>query len=397
MRNFATIEALRGWMAWWVVVTHALQLMGAGQGPADMIPRPMLRLLMSGDTGVMVFIIISGFVITHLLIGKRESYPTYLLRRFLRLAPIYFFCLLIALLVMRLTWLAYGENPLPLNHGMRIARFAAEQENFLTHLLLHLTLLHSVVPDTILPFASTALLPPAWSLSLEWQFYLIAPLLISVALRSGSAAFWLAVVLVAIRFGLHHSGLRWQYDGFFFLAGDLFLIGILSRVAVERIHTGGAAAGYLLLAGILLLQVDIKAALIWVLFFVLTLREGGFLPLRAGLADRMHRLLALNPVMRALGRWSYSTYLIHIPLFSVLVGAYVGQVGAGNVSQMAVAGILMLCLPLLVLISALLYRFIETPPVRLGKALIVRRRLGGLTMPEIQPDLNSPERIDFLR
>jgi Predicted acyltransferases len=143
--------------------------------------------------------------------------------------------------------------------------------------------------------------------------------------------------------------------------------------------------------------VDIKAALIWVLFFVLTLREGGFLPLRAGLADRIHRLLALNPMMRALGRWSYSTYLIHIPLFSVLVGAYVGQVGAGNVSRMAVAGILMLCMPLLVLISALLYRFIETPPVRLGKALIARRKPRGITVSKIQSDLNNPERIDFVR
>ncbi len=376
MKNLVTIEALRGWMAWWVVLTHALQLMGAGggHGAVDVIPRPVLRLLMSGDTGVSVFIIISGFVITHLMLGKRENYSTYLFRRFMRLAPIYVFCLLVALIVMNLTWLAYGTSPLPLNQAMRLSRFEAEEAHFGTHLLLHLSLLHSVIPDTFLPYASTALLPPAWSLSLEWQFYLLAPFLIPVAMRSGVMAFSLAVMLVVARLWLHDTGLRWQYDGFFFLAGDLFMIGILSRIAFERIRLGQIGIGYLLLAGALLLNVDLKAALIWVFFFALSLREAGFLPIRSALLDRVHRLLALNPMMRALGRWSYSTYLVHIPVFSVLVGIYVGQVGAQNVSQMAVAGILALSFPLLVAISALLYRFIETPPLRLGNALIARGR-----------------------
>ncbi|RWR26057.1 acyltransferase [Sinirhodobacter populi] len=377
MRNFTTIESLRGWMAWWVVVGHALHLMGAGpgggSGPLDNIPRPLFSFLVSGDTGVRVFIIISGFVITHLLIGKQESYQNYLLRRFLRLAPIYLFCVLIALLITDLYRLAYVDNPLPVGREMRIERFGQEQENFWTHLLLHLTLLHSVVPDTLLPYASTAFLAPAWSLSLEWQFYLIAPMLIAVVLRSGMAAFWLAVALVAIKFGLHHSSLHWQYEGFFFLAGDLFMIGILSRMAVERIRQGGSGVGYMLLIVVLLLQVDIKAALIWTFFFALTLCEIGFIPVRSKSVAWLHRILALNPVMSSLGRWSYSTYLIHIPLFSILVGAYVGYVGTDKVSQLMVAIILVASMPLLVLISALLYNFIEKPPIGLGKRIIAKQ------------------------
>lgn len=347
---------------------------GAGRGPIDAVPMPVLKLLMSGDTGVMVFIIISGFVIAHLLLRSEEGYTDYLLRRFVRIAPVYLVCLTVAVSVISLAWLAWGENPLPLNRTMRISRFSEETENFWTHLALHLTLLHGAVPDTLLSFASTTFLAPAWSLSLEWQFYLIAPLMVVIARRPGFAPGVLAVALVAIKTGLHHSGLRWQYEGFFFLAGDLFLIGIFSRMALERLRQGASPLIYLALAGVLLVQVDIKATLIWVFFFALTMMEAGFIARPRGLAT-VHRVLALNPVITALGRWSYSTYLIHIPLFSVLVGFYVGQVGPENVTQVAVAGILAVSLPLLVLISALLFRFVEKPPIRLGKWIIARRSL----------------------
>ncbi len=37
-----------------------------------------------------------------------------------------------------------------------------------------------MVPENVMPFAGTAFLGPAWSLSLEWQFYLVAPVLIGL-------------------------------------------------------------------------------------------------------------------------------------------------------------------------------------------------------------------------
>ncbi len=372
MRNFTTIESLRGWMAWWVVLTHALQMAGSGTGTG--IFAAGLRQLMSGHNGVVVFIIISGFVITHLLLAKRESYTVYLFRRFMRLVPIYLFCLIVALLVTELYRYAYIENPLPLAHGMRDARFGSEQQNFWTHLALHLSLLHGIVPDTVLPYASTALLAPAWSLSLEWQFYLIAPLMIALVMRSDTLAFGMVVASVAIRVVLQQTELRWQYDGFFFLTAGTFLIGICSRLALERCAQRRSPLGHLALAGALMLQLDPRAALIWIVFFALTAVEAGILPNRLRLIGMVHRLLALNPVMTSLGRWSYSTYLFHIPLFSVLVGAYVAAVGADNVSQGTVVGILALSLPLLVLASSLLYRFVEKPPIRYATWLIGRRR-----------------------
>lgn len=124
----------------------------------------------------------------------------------------------------------------------------------------------------------------------------------------------------------------------------------------------------------ILVQIDLKTTLIWGFFFFLTLTEAGFIRIRQSWFHRMHHLLALNPVITSLGRWSYSTYLIHIPLFSIMVGAYVGYVGPAAVDQNVVLVILLISLPIILVLSAALYRWIELPPIRLGKHLIARRR-----------------------
>ncbi len=50
---------------------------------------------------------------------------------------------------------------------------AALPEPLLPHLLAHLTLTHGLIPQSALPYAYVTLLGPAWSLSTEWQFYVL--------------------------------------------------------------------------------------------------------------------------------------------------------------------------------------------------------------------------------
>jgi peptidoglycan/LPS O-acetylase OafA/YrhL len=49
--------------------------------------------------------------------------------------------------------------------------------------LAHLFMMHGAVPNDVLPHSEYAFNMPAWSISLEWQFYLVAPLFIFVLLK----------------------------------------------------------------------------------------------------------------------------------------------------------------------------------------------------------------------
>ena len=92
MRRFDELEGLRGWLAWIVVGWHLVLA-------CDLKSRFLLFQPAAGAASVAVdvFIILSGFVITHLMLDKHESYAPYLLRRALRLYPNYIVALALGL------------------------------------------------------------------------------------------------------------------------------------------------------------------------------------------------------------------------------------------------------------------------------------------------------------
>lgn len=88
-------EGLRGLLAWWVVVSHALFAAGF---TLDTLPRG-IRILAHGDYAVDVFIILSGFVIFKLLREGKEPWRVFMVRRVFRLFPVYLLCLFAGILV----------------------------------------------------------------------------------------------------------------------------------------------------------------------------------------------------------------------------------------------------------------------------------------------------------
>src|ERR1700727_1396258 len=83
MMRFPALEGLRGWLAWMVVLCHiafCADVYAKGWGP--IIER-------GGTVAVMVFMIMSGFVITHLISERHEPYRIYIFRRFMRLFPLF--------------------------------------------------------------------------------------------------------------------------------------------------------------------------------------------------------------------------------------------------------------------------------------------------------------------
>lgn len=321
MKHFIALESLRAYMAWWVVIGHALHLLGlAPSSYPEGFVNLCLRALTRGSTAVYVFVILSGFVIAHLLLARREAYVPYLFRRWMRLFPVFFVCILLALLVKPLYLEIYTGFTFAHGSEMREARAIAESSEFWSHALLHMSMLHGVVPHEVLPYASSTFLAPGWSLSLEWQFYLLAPLIIYFATRSLLCAFSLAFCLLAIRVVVEENSIfTWQYPSLLFLSIQYFLIGIASRIIIEVNLSRGRRIGWVLIMIVSALSADWLAVLIWMVAYVVVLGEAGYLtmgPRTASLAT----IVFHSRMISELGKWSYSTYLIHIPVFSVVVG-----------------------------------------------------------------------------
>jgi peptidoglycan/LPS O-acetylase OafA/YrhL len=329
------MDGLRGYLALWVAVFHALSSAAYTSGPA------VFGLLFKGGEAVTVFIILSGFVITHLLMTSREGYWPYITRRFFRIYPIYLLCCVLAILV----------DPAPRPH-------------FWAHVIAHLTLLHGLIPDNILPRAAFSILAPAWSLSLEWQFYLVAPFVIGMVRRT-----WALVVLALGCLGLamaFRNGWLGDFPTHTNLAGasGFFAIGIGSRLGLDRLRqlrfSAVAAAAVAVFAAYFVGLQPIPLG-IWGAFMAFLLWGGSS---RVG---SVFSFAFTNRPMAAIGAASYSLYLVHLPLEGAAVT--LARMAWPAIPRVGLLGVSFTALGLSVLAALVLYRWVERPGMALGRKL----------------------------
>lgn len=114
----------------------------------------------------------------------------------------------------------------------------------------HLTMTHGLFPDGVLPDVWVGFLGAAWSLSTEWQFYLLA-LLIGGRLGLRALA-WLFLVVSATAIAWHALVPdAWQFSRAFLPnKAQYFALGIASAIVV-RDGTKGLGA-YLTVLGVTL-------------------------------------------------------------------------------------------------------------------------------------------------
>ena len=136
-----TLDVARGFLSWIVVTVHVVWLAGYHGSLQHN----------AGNYAVNGFVILSGFVITQLLVTKNEPYGFFIFRRFMRLFPAFIVCFAIALLVRPFT---SGTAP------SELIREASESRFFWWHLGAHASLIHGLVPTAWLPLSQLAFLPP---------------------------------------------------------------------------------------------------------------------------------------------------------------------------------------------------------------------------------------------
>ncbi|MBS7541977.1 acyltransferase [Ancylobacter oerskovii] len=322
------------------------------------------------------FFVLSGFVVCHAYrdrIRDRRQFTGFLLRRIGRLWPLHLAILFAMMLgVMAINVIGY--------HPERLLIDAKSGNYSLRALLLNAFLLNSM------GFYGSAWNGPAWSIGAEFYTYFLFALVVLTARRKlllVSSALAVGAVAIIVVFAPAYMNSTADFGYIRCIAGFFTGVGAYHLHAALR-HRRLPFATPLELASLALAAAFIVAAgrgpdkahvlsvlapLAFALPILVFAREGGL----------ASRLMRLDP-LQALGRWSFSIYLIHMPVL-VLAVSYglwlhgdlagidlrrevivdgvakqlydVGPVGAGVLLVLVVA--------LVVALAALSFRLVEVP------------------------------------
>ena len=317
--------------------------------------------LRKGDFGVPLFFVISGFIISFPFARRAMAglppvqIRRYLTRRLTRLEPPY----IISLIVM-LALLVYlkGES----------------MSGLLPHFGASAVYVHNVIfgrPSDINVVA--------WSLEVECQFYLLAPLLVSV-FRLKSVSLRRAVLAAAIVVASLVGGLllppasRWSlslvhYASYFltgFLLADVFLVTWKSAPEKSLMWDVIGIVSWIAIASILYLPPQFRALM------PLPILGAYCAAFRGRLSNRLFR----HPLIYVIGGMCYTIYLYHWLVISA-VGRYALQVHA--MSGLSLGGALalmaLMVVPPVIFISAVLFVVFEKPFMRVGWHVKLKERL----------------------
>jgi peptidoglycan/LPS O-acetylase OafA/YrhL len=315
----------------------------------------------AGWIGVNTFFVISGFIITKLLLRERERHGrigmrNFFLRRVLRLVPALVAMLAVMALVVRLglskSWaqIFLGE-----------ALYATLQVHNWNGILFSLP-------------AQAQFLSHAWSLSVEWQFYLIWPFVLGALLRWGGRT-WAAWATAGLVIATCAWGCWLAAEGAPFIriyAGSDVRVGaILAGCLVALLPHSGETSALRCWPEVALAMLAVLMAetLLWEPATVVAdplLHQAIHHPLASGAAAVAIHALARAPGCRA-DRWlswpllvwagtiSYGLYLWHWPVMKMFDMLLLPQGGA------QIAWLLLVGAPLSVLAAWLSWRLIEAP------------------------------------
>ena len=313
-----------------------------------------------GWTGVNLFFVLSGFLITGIILDSRDDprfFRNFYARRGLRIWPVYFLLLLLNFFVVPFVfgnfWWAI--------HEVRTAQW--------THYIFFIqNLLFAAMPGT---------LGPTWSLAIEEQFYVFWAPVARFARNAALLPLLIAIFIASPTIRLANTGALGHFQGFLtevntlthldgLAIGSLVALSLrmfnFSRTSWKRFAAGGLAAG---IAGAAMMPFhgsNFTDSL-------LALGFGGMLIaalLVTGKQTAYGRFLTWRP-LKYLGTISYGLYLIHVLCF-VAIGVFdlkMEKYGMGG--DLAVVGVRLI---LSIAAATLLWYGFERPILRLKKHFV---------------------------
>jgi peptidoglycan/LPS O-acetylase OafA/YrhL len=311
-RHLPALDGVRGLAILLVMGSHLFP------GTPHTLPERMARSLLAfGATGVDLFFVLSGFLITGILydsLQEERFFRKFYARRALRILPLYYGVIAVYAVVGMVQHLS--------SHGELLSLTCYLQNT-------------SLIAPPIFYYSGPLFLPLGhfWSLAIEEQFYLVWPLLVFL-LRTRTRLLILCAGLILLcpilRFLAWNHGVPFPevHGNTLYRADSLVIGGALSLLLRSRWHDRViSTAGWLFLSIPLLFFSSFELPRLLIrpqaMFAVATssdsllaLGYAGLLVLALG-SSATRSLFSVKP-MRFLGKYSYGLYVLHVILFSYL-------------------------------------------------------------------------------
>ena len=369
------LDGLRGLLALYILAGHTAPFLPL---PASAVRASMI--LSHGRGAVELFFVLSGMVILRSLGtgATRVTAGKFLFARAGRLLPVYALALALAVVA-----LSCGDpfRALPWLAGDDEARDIAEAvwpQPWLAHLAAHVTLTQGILPAAVLPNAEFSILGPAWSLSTEWQFYLlVAAILAFRRARSGDWRVFAGAMMAVGAVGLLADRLpaQWQ-PGRAFLPHEAwyFALGIASHGLLVSRRKRALWWWLLPVAAATLLQWQQSPLIASVVPLLWAACLACEVPRIPEAVRPLARVLNAAP-LQWLGGISYPLYLIHLPVQRLLMLALAPGFGSRPVAFSLLWGPAAILVPLIVAYA--LHRWVEAPCWRWARQHAGRSRMTG--------------------
>jgi peptidoglycan/LPS O-acetylase OafA/YrhL len=358
------VDHLRAAAAALVLVYHGSQLLRSDVpgAPAFSVTQwaysanPLETFIAEGHSGVALFMVLSGFILTTGSLGRQISYRAFMRNRLLRVGPLFGVLLMIAIVAAKDSFSLLGVAQTTLGFGTLPGGF------------------------TTGPFALVL-----WTVGVELQFYLVFPFFLRLLDKHGARPILLFIGCMAVLRTLAAltapSGFDLNQMTYYSLVGriDQFLIGMLAAYYFPRLrtllgHVWAVAAAATAVIAVLwwFNQVHGYAdpgvwRTVWV--DVEGVAWAALLVSYVGLARTGRGRLSVT--LAWLGERSYGLYLLHMPVIYLV--AYRGwhlDLGSGAVVD-ATATALLLVLPVALALATLTFAAVEQPFLSLRRRYVV--------------------------
>lgn len=349
-RRIVALDGVRGLMTILVVVSHYFAEVPHG-----------ITVFLLGRMAVETFFVLSGFLVGGLILDKMSNdnfFQVFYIRRVCRTLPIYFF----SVILITATLAAIGAAWRDADVSFPVWSYFTFTQNFF------MAETHS---------SGAHWLSPSWTLAIEEQFYVLAPLTFLLVPRRYLAATLIAAATAAVgcRIAVYGYGVANQTAAHVLLPtnADVLICGLLAALAARLTIVRQGTLDYALrLAPIILLLclaflgvfAGRRSAAFAVLYPLMTsMAAAAFLLSLVRGAPEAQRFR--SHILRFFGRTSYAVYLTHLPILGLMHGLLLGT--RPDIVTPAQWLVTLASLPLCVVVGWVLTRFIEEPVTAYGR------------------------------